>query len=283
MVVASWSHLLKEPNVKYLPSMFLILAAAGCVPKDKAGTFQENADESGSTETVASADDSEENLLHVAGTVEDDPLTISLEENDTAPGQTGWVGPKALAELEKAGAEILQNENGQVIAVYLMSPLITDTHLEYLKGLTHLQRLGLQSDQITDAGMAHLEGMTHLQLLYVFHTQVTSAGMKHLQGLTNLKVLSLSNNSQISATGMEYVEGLTQLTHLYLADTPMTDAGLLPITGMTQLEVLGLRATQITDRGLKHLEALNNLRHLEIRSTQSTDTGAALPECFIDH
>ena len=106
MVMASWSHLLKESNVKYLLGMFLILAAAGCVPKDKAGNFQENADESGSTETVASADDSEENLLDVDGTAEDDPDDITGgKRHGTRTNRLGWL--KSLGRVGEGGSRNL--------------------------------------------------------------------------------------------------------------------------------------------------------------------------------
>jgi len=54
----------------------------------------------------------------------DDRVAISQEGNVSAPEPTESATSQALTALEKAGAEILLNQNGQVIAVYLMNPLI---------------------------------------------------------------------------------------------------------------------------------------------------------------
>ena len=57
---------------------------------------------------------------------------------------------------------------------------VTDAGLEHLKGLKHLNYLGLEDTKVTDAGLVHLKGLTKLQRLYLDDTEVTDAGLEHL-------------------------------------------------------------------------------------------------------
>ena len=97
---------------------------------------------------------------------------------------------EAVAALEKLGARIERNEQGDVVRVYLSGTPITAAGLVYLKEMTKLENLELEGTQITDAGLVHLAGMTNLEALILFNTQITDAGLVHLQRLTRLASLS---------------------------------------------------------------------------------------------
>ena len=112
----------------------------------------------------------------------------------------GIVGCGSNAALERLGAEIARNEQGDVIEVNLSDSQITDAGLVHLKALINLDELYLSNTQVTDVGLVHLKELTNLQKLYLWDTQVTDAGLLHLKGLTNLE-------------------------YLYLHNTPVTDAG----------------------------------------------------------
>ena len=94
-------------------------------------------------------------------------------------GMVGCGG--AVAELEKLGAKITKDDQGQVIRVNLYATRITDAGLVHLKGLTNLQDLKLGGTKITDAGLVHLKGLTNLQELHLSDTQVTDAGLAAMQ------------------------------------------------------------------------------------------------------
>ena len=99
-------------------------------------------------------------------------------------------GGGAVAELEKLGAKIKRNSEGEVRSVSLSgNKKIGDSELVHLSGLTNLQYLHLQGTQITDAGLVHLKGMTNLEKLRLEDTQVTDAGVAELQkALPNCKI-----------------------------------------------------------------------------------------------
>ena len=97
---------------------------------------------------------------------------------------------EALVEIfERARGR--ENEQGEVVEVYLPGPEVTDASLAHLAGLTALELLILDGTQVTDAGLAHLTGLTALERLYLYGNPITGPGLAHLTGLTALKELSL--------------------------------------------------------------------------------------------
>ena len=85
------------------------------------------------------------------------------------------------AQLEKLGATIKVNEQGEIDHVGLFGTPITDAGLVHLKGLTSLQDLNLSGTKITDVGLAHLAGLTSLRPLRLHNTQITDAGAAKLR------------------------------------------------------------------------------------------------------
>ena len=130
---------------------------------------------------------------------------------------------EALVEIfERARGR--ENEQGEVVEVYLPGPEVTDASLAHLAGLTALELLILDGTQVTDAGLAHLSGLTALKELRLDFTQVTDAGLAHLTGLTALKALDLIG-TQVTDAGLAHFAGLAALETLDLAGTQVTDAG----------------------------------------------------------
>ena len=126
------------------------------------------------------------------------PREPSQQESATAQEKAG------VAELEKLGATIIPNAQGEIV--------IVDFNNTQDKA------------QVTDAGLVHLKEMTKLEELWLIGTQVTDAGLVHLKGLTKLKRLDLKG-TLITDAGLEHLKGLTQLKKLQLDDTPVTATG----------------------------------------------------------
>ena len=99
----------------------------------------------------------------------------------SSPAQTADADP--VAALEKDGAKIKRNDQGEVVEVSLELTKITDAGLVHLKGLTELQSLSMggYGSKITDAGLVHLKGLTKLQVLRLAGTKITDAGVAELQ------------------------------------------------------------------------------------------------------
>ena len=107
---------------------------------------------------------------------------------------------EALVEIfERARGR--ENEQGEVVEVYLPRPEVTDASLAHLAGLTALELLILDGTHVTDAGLAHLTGLTALKALDLIGTQVTDAGLAHLAGLAALETLDLAG-TQVTDAGV---------------------------------------------------------------------------------
>ncbi len=158
-------------------------------------------------------------IVKLAGTVAYDYQFDALDKFN--PGATP-PGPAWLREL--LGDDFFTT----AISLNLDYTHVTDTDLEYLKGLPELRDLGLSGFYITDAGLEHLKGLTQLQSLRLASTPVTGIGLEHLKGLGGLKRLDLSR-SRVTDPGLEHLKGLTQLQWLWLSGTKVSDAG---VTGL---------------------------------------------------
>ena len=75
----------------------------------------------------------------------------------TALGVMFCSGCTTEQRLERLGARVSVNEQGEVDGVDLYGTQITDAGLVHLKGLTSLEVLTLGNTQITDAGVEKLK------------------------------------------------------------------------------------------------------------------------------
>ena len=65
----------------------------------------------------------------------------------------------------------------------------TGAGLEYLRGLSNLERLDLNDTQVSDSELAYLRGLTNLRSLWLYDTQVTDEAAKELEhALPNCRI-----------------------------------------------------------------------------------------------
>ena len=107
--------------------------------------------------------------------------------------------------LEKLGAGIERDDQGEIFSVYLSDTRITDAGLVHLKELISLNQLYLDYTQITDAGLEQLKDLTKLQWLHLSNTQITDVGLEHLKGLTELQEIGL-DGTQITDVAVVELE-----------------------------------------------------------------------------
>ncbi len=149
----------------------------------------------------------------------------------------------------------------------------------------HVIRVTLQGQQVTDSRLEPLDVMNHVQDLALWSTNVTDAGLEHLQVLRELKELHIED-ADVTDVGLEKLAGLKQLESLRLYGTQVTEAGLGKLAGLTQLKLLGLGGTNVTDAGLVHLQRMKQLTFVLLINTHATAAGVkklqqALPNCTI--
>ena len=89
---------------------------------------------------------------------------------------------KAGAEaLQKAGAQLGQNEQGEIVIVEL-GPTATNETVQHLKSLATLQEVSvMEAAKVTDASVEVLKGLTNLTVLNAEDSGISSKGVKQLQ------------------------------------------------------------------------------------------------------
>ena len=141
----------------------------------------------------------------------------------------------------------------------LSNDSISDDGLKNLSALHNLVELDVSEDSLlTDSGMQYLSGLTNLQKLNLWRVQIGDTGVQYLKPLTNLKWLNL-DNTRLSDAGLPALKGMQNLTFLHLGSTSVSDAGLIHLTGLTALRDLKVTRCGVTKEGAAELkQTLNN-------------------------
>lgn len=161
----------------------------------------------------------------------------------------------------------------------------SDSGLEKLQRLGHLQQLDVSGTQITNHGLMFVGEMPRMTSLTIARTSVDDEGLIYLKSLGSLNTLDLSHTG-VTDNGMRHVAGLTSLKKLRLAGTAVGDGGLRRLRRLSRIEVLDLSDTQITDASCDVLRDLRTLKELWLNGTKLS-TGRrvklreTLPDCLI--
>ena len=157
--------------------------------------------------------------------VKDPAVTVVTSSTTTKSPPDNSVTSSAVTALEKLGAQVTRNPQGQVDRVdFKIDNNISDADLAHLTSLRNLQQLGLGLTAIGDDGLAHVSGINRLQVLVLTSTRITDRGLMHLAGLSRLQELYLSN-TQITDAGLAYFEQLSELRKLLIDGTRVTKSG----------------------------------------------------------
>jgi hypothetical protein len=191
---------------------------------------------------------------------------------------------------------------------------ITDQHIRYLEGLSHLKSLTLWgvADSLTDASLASIGKLKDLEELYFVRTspRFTPAGVIHLRNLKNLRKVDFAGTwsspegarygdevvrllaplpplESLEGTGYLSAEGVRTLASIRNAnrlDIMMKDyrqgyrgpTGIADLAALSSLEELDLNgARSLSDEDLAHLEPLTRLKSLLIMGEHVSDRGMA--------
>jgi len=166
--------------------------------------------------------------------------------------------------------------------------------MEYLSGLTNVEKLHLTGTRVGDAGLEYLKALSKLQELDLRGTEATQAGIQRLWEALSPRCSIMSDFAEPAADQEAIVErairkelGLgpdaaisdeqrTSLTRLMLADeSDFGDGGMSALSGLPNLQSLHLGGTRVSDVGLAYLSGLTRLFFLNLHSTDITDAGLA--------
>ncbi len=211
----------------------------------------------------------------------------------------GYIGGPGLAELA-------HGPHLERLSLWGSGWGLTDQHIGYLEGLTHLKSLtlwGTSDPPLTDASLASISKLAGLEELYFVRiaTRFTSAGIAHLKSLKNLKNVDFGSMIDEASTrhlaGMpslatvsggvplttDSVKALASIRNLRSIGVILQDEtapgivpSLLALTSLEELNFTGSRAgVWLSDDNLVGLESLDRLRRLHLWGDEVTDRSMA--------
>ncbi len=172
----------------------------------------------------------------------------------------------AIAAIKKMNGSVdidPRRPGKPVIRVHLFEGKTAGIGLAPLAKLPELEWIGLHASDITEADLDYLKGLTKLNRLGLVNTHLNDDSLKRLEGITTLQMLYLAENP-ITDAGLDHLQRMTKLTELDLGETKITDAGLERLTAFKDLQILRLAHLSITEAGLKRLKALTKLQKLDL-------------------
>lgn len=106
------------------------------------------------------------------------------------PEDTEMTPQQAVAAIKKSKGRVEQDEDGNVIKVFLNRTGISDKGLRPLKYLPTVKVLNITGTGVSDAGLVYLKELTQLEHLYPDQTDISDAGIASLkEALPKLIVL----------------------------------------------------------------------------------------------
>jgi hypothetical protein len=171
----------------------------------------------------------------------------------------------------------------------------TDSGVEAIQNLEHLQRLVLNQKDLTARPLRHIARMTDLRDLKIGKIPLRDEHMTFLRRLTKLERLMLPSRNELTEAWLPNLAGMANLDSLYLFDQVITTEGLRHLGYLSKLRVLSLHGTRVTrleplrpltaigylclaytpvdDSALPVLKDLPRLYDLDLRKTNVTDAG----------
>jgi internalin A len=215
---------------------------------------------------------------------------------------------RLTSTIEKLGGTIGRDETKPGKPVTAVSfdfnnKKVSDDFLKELNGLLSLKSLSIPCDQISDVGMKYIKEMTTLEMLDIQSKLITERGVADLRDLRKLKSLRLDYCASMTDKIAETLIELTELEELTLPAT-ITNMGIKKLAGLKKLKRLSLGGqdigddavkdiseifpdleslsvsgvilrtrNEVTDEAVPYLKNLKKLKQLRLVGTQVTDSG----------
>lgn len=177
----------------------------------------------------------------------------------------------------------LQNlKSNDLQALKLNKLTFREADLQYLTGITSLQRIELESTDVGDQSLKTLAKLPNLVYVTLARSLVTGKTLADLAPLKKLTYLQLGHNA-ICDGNLDGVAAIQSLKAFRVQSCQLKDKDLEPISRLKNLQSLTLHENKkITDYGLKYLAKMPRLHYLDVGQTSVSINGLkALKNCPI--
>lgn len=188
----------------------------------------------------------------------------------TQKGYSFLLGDYALAE----SLQPLQKLKGDDLQVLRLNKLtFNQSDLQYLSGLTGLQRVELDSTDVDDKSLKILAKLPNLVFISMTRSLVTGKSLADLAPLKKLTTLQLGHNALCDGN-LNGLAAITSLRALRIQACQLRDKDLEPVGQLKALESLTLHENKsLTDKSIKYLAKMPNLHYLDVGQTSITASG----------
>lgn len=155
---------------------------------------------------------------------------------------------------------------------------VTDGSMRHLAELKRLERLQMWAvREVSDSGVQYLASLKHLQDVDLNFSKISDDSLRVLAQLPCLETLDVQG-IQLTDEGLEHLADVRTLRKLwvnmpYQGDTSFTDLGISHLSKLDALEKLVITGSGITDVGLQQLGSLKQLKNLSVSSNAVTKEG----------
>lgn len=182
---------------------------------------------------------------------------------------------RPVFELERAGAAVVQDVNGNARTVSFCHPAAGDAHLRLIAQLPTLTSVNLARSSVTPQGLRALAALPHLHTLDLSETPAGAGSLDVIAEFPALQTLQLRRCAWLTDDTLRPLARLKTLECLMIAEGDLTDASLELLAGLPSLKQLGIdRCQRVTDDGLRLLRERSQLESLSVNDCRHvTDTG----------
>lgn len=146
----------------------------------------------------------------------------------------------------------------------------TNDDLALIRRLPDLRQLTVANrKRVSDTGLQHLGDLRHLEVFAASGTKIRGPGLSHLSAYEKLQGLALER-TPLTDSGLAHIGKIESLEWLLISDTNITDEGLSHLRHLKRLKDLQIRNTGVTDAGLEHLKDMPNLEKVLLSGTLTT-------------
>jgi hypothetical protein len=171
------------------------------------------------------------------------------------------------------GGRTETNGKGEVIAVNLRGSFVSDSDLDHVAALEHLERIDLSHTRVSDLGLQRLRGLRQVRDLNLFYAeQVTDEGLAAVKAWPRIERLNF-RGTKVTDNTLALLAGKDSIRALDIGFAEVTDSGLQHLVKLKGLRELAFGGNKMTEVGLEVLRALPNLTHLDLSGKQRTDSG----------
>lgn len=182
-----------------------------------------------------------------------------------AASSTGWV--TAL------GGRVETDAQDRIAAIHLRGSFVSDSDLDAVAALEHLEKLDLSHTRVSDLGLLRLKNLRNVRELNLFYAElVTDEGLAAVKTWPKIERLNF-RGTKVTDNTLALLAGKDSIRMLDIGFAEVTDSGLQHLPKYKGLRELAFGGNKMTEVGLQVLRSLPNLTHLDISGKQRTDSG----------